>query len=178
MARRFLAALAVLAVLSAACGSSHKGAVKALKVQRTTTTTEATTTTLSPEQAVLAGYRASWDEYIAVGMAPDPADPRLAGHSTGANLAQIRKYFTDYRAQGLVQRGTVELAPRVVAVSGTTATVRDCILSHLQDVDAKTGQVRASDPQVRKLLEASMLLEGGVWKMSLNTPKGDGCTVA
>jgi len=170
---------AVLAVLTAGCGSSKKGAVKALKIERTTTTTEQpTTTTLSPERAVLAGYLAFWDDYIAVGTAPDGSDPRLAAHAIGGELTQIRKYFTDYKAQGLVQHGTVDHAPRVVSVLGSSATVRDCYISHLSDVDAKTGQVRSSDPQVRKLVEYPMQLDAGVWKVSFASLKGTGCTAA
>jgi hypothetical protein len=179
MPKRLLAAVAVLAVLTAACNSGHKAAVKAVEVQRTTTTEAPTTsTTLSPEQAVLAGYRAFWDDFIAVGMTSDGADPRLPMHSTGTELAQLRQAFSNARGQGLVQRGNVDIIPRVASITGTTALVADCILSHLQDVDAKTSQVRSSDPQIRVLNEYAMQLEAGVWKVSFVTKKGTGCTSA
>lgn len=180
---RLIAALVAMTAVVASCSSGHGSAGK-LKATATTVTTPATTastttsTTVSPEAAVLAGYRGFKADYVAVGLVPDGNDPRLAAHATGRELAQIRAYFTEYRARGLVQRGDYDLAPRVVFVTGATALVRDCYVSHLQDIDAKTGAVKASDPPERVLAEYSMELVDGVWKVSFAAKKGTGCTSA
>jgi hypothetical protein len=59
--------------------------------------------------AVLASYRAFWDDMIAVGATINWRSPRMDDHATGNALAQAQATHRLLRQRGLVARGTVTL---------------------------------------------------------------------
>jgi hypothetical protein len=100
-----------------------------------------TTTTLDPtKSAILAAYRASWADYIAVAetFPVKPLDPRLAEHDTGTELTGDRKALTELNVLGHYNVGTTDLAPVVTSTSGESAVVTDCVFDHSYEVDART----------------------------------------
>ena len=88
--------------------------------------------------------------------------------------------FLAYRSQGQVIRGTIDLAPQVVAVAvtGSEATLSDCYASHILLHSRATGQPEGSGPPQRTLVTARMLNEGGVWKVAGIRHEGEGCAPA
>src|SRR5262245_35988676 len=103
--RRVIGPLALLAIAAVLAGCSSASG------DRTSTTTtpssgHPTPTTTVParaptstsaqdaaKRAVLAGYRAYWDDVIAVGATADWRSPRLAAHATGPALAETRTFI-------------------------------------------------------------------------------------
>lgn len=161
----FLAAVAA-AVGFMACSNTNGTASDGT----TSTLSSAPSATAKParaEAAILDGYRAAWDAYEA---ATDPDDPRLAAHMTGEELRQVRLYIASLKAQGWVGTGTIELHPRVESFDATTAKVVDCIDDGGHLIEAKTGK-RVGEPagapeRVNRGWEATLTIDGGVWKMA------------
>jgi hypothetical protein len=139
--RRFAVAVA-LAVVGAAC-TSGGGGTATPPATTTTVSTKAgvTTTTLDPTKAaILAAYRASWADYIAVAetFPVKPLDPRLAQHDTGTELTGDRKALTQLSVLGHYNVGPTDLAPVVTSSTGNSAVVSDCVFDHSFEVDART----------------------------------------
>ena len=120
-------------------GRSNGGGSKADPVTTATTPTTAATTTSTPEQAVLAGYRAFWDGYLKAADPMDPRSPVLARVATGDELEQLQRAFLARQSVGEVIRGTLDLAPLVKTVDGSSATVTDCYADHTGIYDAASG---------------------------------------
>jgi hypothetical protein len=102
-----------------------------------------TTTTLDPtKSAILAAYRASWADYVAVSHSfpVKPLDPRLALHDTGNELTADRKALTQLSVQGHLNVGQTDLEPVVTSVSGDSAVITDCLFDHSYEVDAVTNK--------------------------------------
>lgn len=122
---------AVLALSSCSGDGDAEGAIGTTTTGQAPTTAAATTTTRSSEAdtkaAVLAAYRAFWDDIVAVGKTADWQSPRLAEHATGAALRLLRAQFREVNAQGWIAKGSVKLSPVVVSISDTRATIRDCV---------------------------------------------------
>jgi hypothetical protein len=164
------------ALLTTSCASG--------KGQRATPTTAssaptATTTTLNAvDQSILAAYRKYWEVYIAVGSEMRLPDPRLGEVASGDALRQLNSALLAGKADGEVFRGTIDLAPRVVSVSGDTATVSDCYASHILGYDAASGRPKGPERPGRTLVTVSMVREAGTWKVGGIRHEGDACTPA
>jgi len=172
-----LVAALILAALVASGCSSGKG--RSATPTTVTTAPTVTSTTLNPvEQTILAAYRRYWDVYIAVGSDMRLPDPRLAEVATGEELRQLGGAFLAYKAEGEVFRGTIDLAPRVVSVSGDTATISDCYASHIIGYDAATGQPKGPGRPGRTLVTVTMVRDANTWKVAAIRHEGDECTPA
>jgi hypothetical protein len=186
--RRILRRVVLLTVLGVALGacSDRENDSGAADGRTEPAVTETTTTTTRPaanpgaEAAVLSGYRAFWDAYVAAGDPMNPEDPRLRAHSVGEELETVQKAFLARRSAGEVIRGSLELAPKVSAVApdGNTATVTDCYLDRTGIYDAATGTRKDTESGVRHRVRVQMLLHEGVWKVASIALEGDGCTPA
>lgn len=142
----------------------------------TTTTSIVTSTTLSPTDApIVDGYRQFQAAYLAASDPMNPNDPRLAQHATGKELAQLRSTLLAFKSSGKVFRGTLDLAPKVLRSDAAVATIQDCYFDHTRVFDAKTGATSEPEDTQRQLIEASMVFEDGVWKVSAIDHKGEGC---
>src|SRR6266568_1362607 len=88
----FLLAAALLAGCSSGAGAAGNSTTSD-SVPRSATPTSArvpptTDARAAAEAAVLAAYRAYWDDVVAVGATADWQSPRLAEHATGQALAE------------------------------------------------------------------------------------------
>ena len=163
------------ALLFGACSGS-KTAAK-VKTVATTTTVAPTSTSLSPQDEVVAAYRAYWAAWSKAGLTSDSSSPGLLDHTTGVQLNRVKKAFDDYKAKGVVVRGNIELAPRVVAFNPPNASLRDCIADHTLSYDA-SGQTHDTDDQIRRHLSITLVQDAGTWKVSDIVLEDKGCTSA
>jgi len=166
-----LVAAGLLAVLLLGCSGDDDGATPTT----TRPTTESTTTTAAADADVLEAYRGFWDAYLAASDPMDPAHPDLERFATGASLEAVRRAFADHFARGEVIRGSVDLAPEIEQLDDASATVRDCYLDQTHIFDSESGaQVDPPEDATFEVL-ATLVLEGGSWKVSSLDKVSDGC---
>lgn len=137
--------------------------------------------TASPEgqaATVVAAWRRYWDVYLAASDPMNPTDSRLPEVATGDALTTVTSAFLASKSDGEVFRGTIELNPATPRVTGDSATLRDCYLSHILAYDAGTGALRDQSSGVRRLVSVSLTKEAGTWKVERIRHEGDGCTAA
>jgi hypothetical protein len=185
------ASAAALLVLPACSGSKTKSAPTVStssslspSSEATTTTARRTpsTTTTDPSKPLVASVRAFWDLYLKVGARTGPfnaAETRslLGQRTTGQELTKLYNVFQGNAVAGAVVKGTIDIAPTVVSITGTSAQVRDCY-------DDKTGLYQVSDgkridtddPRRHEVL-MTLTRIGDVWKVSAIKDEGLGCTV-
>ena len=177
-----VAAVVAAGLLLASCagggGTADASHSTTTDAKHTTTSHPAATTTTVPAAAaaVLKAYRASsaaFEQALATANAADPAltvtmiDPQL--QSVKANL------LADQR-QGIVGRGAVTLHPKLVAISGSTATVVDCVYSTSELVYEATGKpVPPVTPPENDGVRATLDLTGGAWKLAKQTVTEGSC---
>lgn len=181
-ARRLLAATLALGLLAGACRSSE-GDGDTATATTTNSTTEAvesttSTTEASPDAEVLAGYRRFWDAYLTAADPMDPTHPDLLEAATGAQLERVQRAFLARQASGEVIRGSLDLAPEVVEVDGTTATVTDCYADDTHIFDVASGEQKDPPDIVSFRVTASLELVDGVWKVADLVQEGEGCEQA
>jgi hypothetical protein len=165
-----LVGAALLAVLLLGCSGDDDGASPT-----TRPTAEPTTTTAAADADVLNAYRGFWDAYLAAADPMDPAHPDLERFATGASLEAVRRAFADHFARGEVIRGSVDLAPEIEQLDDASATVRDCYLDQTHIFDSESGaQVDPPEDATFEVL-ATLVLEGGSWKVSSLDKVSDGC---
>jgi hypothetical protein len=142
----------------------------------------ATTATPAPpvpddQQQVLTSYRAFWDTYIAASNPMNPEHPALADHAADGELDTVRRTLLARRSAGEVFTGTMDLAPKVTALDGDRATVRDCHDDNLVVVDAASGAVKEPDDPVRKLVTVTLVRGGPAgWKVTAIKLEAEGCS--
>lgn len=120
--------------------------------------------------AILDAHRKSTDAFVAIASDPSgsPDDPRLSQHKTGNALAASQVTIIRLRQAGHVDRGTVEVHPKVIELTGDTAVVADCSFDRVWVVDARTGEVvtPAGPTDVGAAATATYRLIDGVWKQN------------
>jgi hypothetical protein len=100
-----------------------------------------TTTTLGPtEQAVLTGWTAAENAYVAATIDPNGAySPALAATMVDPELTQVRRELLGEEHSGLIGKGSLGLGhPSVVVNASASATVTSCAYDGVILVDAKT----------------------------------------
>lgn len=135
-------------------------------------------TTVDPtEAAVLAAYRTAEAAYVSVltHFPVQPNDPRLAQYLTGAALTTVRVNFTRDAVTGEYAVGTVEVAPIVTSVAGSTAVIDDCGFDHSVLVKHSTGATLSPANTQRTEVKVTMQLVDGTWKIADLDPVGVGC---
>lgn len=188
--RRALVALAVAVVLFAGACSSDERDQAIPTTTSTTSTTEAgepgstptSTDSISDDASadaeVVAGYRRFWDAYLTAADPMDPTHPSLEAAATGAQLERVQRAFLARQAGGEVIRGSLELAPEVAEVDGTTATVTDCYADDTHIFDAATGEQKDPPDVVNYRVAATLELVDGSWKVADLVQEGEGCETA
>ena len=169
--------LGVVLVLSSCSGDGDAEGAIASTTTGQVPTTAATTTTRPSEAdtkaAVLAAYRASWADVVAVAKTADWQSPRLAAHTTGQALQRLRTHFRNLKTFGLITLGTVKLNPRVTTLRGRTAIVEDCVdVSRFLLHDAKTRQPREKPDPRPNAGVATLTLTADGWKVSKTVGRG------
>lgn len=170
---RIVATLVVLA--AAACSS---GSHTAKSTTTTVTDAPATSMTTADEAAVVGAWRHYWDIYVAVGSDMKLPDPRLAQVATGEELRQLGGGFLAFASKGEIFKGTIDLDPKVVSITGSTATLRDCYLSAILGYEKASGKPLGTAPTQRTLVTVTLQLEGGTWKVAAIKHEAEGCTSA
>jgi hypothetical protein len=161
--------LLAVALFLSACGSSDDRAT-------TSTSVPATTTTIpTADVAILDSYRASYDDFLAMGNPIDPFNPRLGNHMADRELSQTQNALFSRKSAGQVIKGTVDLSPKVTSNTGSDAVVADCYLDKTQAYDAATDAPQGTLDTERQLVEARMSLRDGTWKVTAIEHKGSGC---
>lgn len=155
------ACLVGLAVLAASCGGSPSASGH--HVDRSSTTTARSQAT-----AALAAYRAS---QVAFDRAMQQADPTLAALAqtmTGSELDSVRRSLVSDQANGIVGRGSVQVHPKLVSISGGRVVVHDCAFSSLELVYKSTGKpVPPVTPPEHDGVTATLIQTSpGTWKVS------------
>ncbi len=184
-----LAAVGAAALLAvAACaGTTTERAVATSSSLRSATTgpfprshTNTSTTSAVASRPVVSAVSSFWDLYLQLGGARGPFNSvetrqRLGQRTAGAELLRLYDVFEANAAAGLVVKGTVDIAPSVVSIVGTTALVRDCF-------DDNTGLYRVSDGQRldtndprRHQVLITLTETAGMWKVSAMSDEGLGC---
>jgi hypothetical protein len=120
------------------------------------------------EAEALRAYRGMWAGLLEVGKRPDGDAPQLAEYASGAQLQENRRRMREFKRRGVVLRGTVRSAPRVVAlVPRTRAIVEDCVdSSRWVEVDAATGRTLPNRTTPPDLNVVTLEPAGGVWKVT------------
>ena len=145
---------------------SEEGAVQPQLTLPAAAPTTSTPDPLEPTRAaVLTAWRGYWTAYDEAASRADPDWPGLREYMTGRALTDVQLYMTGLRRNGLVERGGLELRPRVVAIEGTTATVWDCVTDDGHQYD-QSGRMVDKPGAVTRGAEAKLVLEGGKWKVS------------
>lgn len=171
------AALAIVPLVLAACGTGGRGSDRP-NPSPTGSVQPSASASSSAAADVIAAWNRYWQIYVAVGSEMRLPDARLAEVATGDELHALNTGFLAFRSQGQLIRGSVELAPKVVAVDEARATLSDCYASHVLRYSKATGQPLGREPSERSLVTVSMVLEGGSWKVAGIRHEGDGCTPA
>jgi PBP1b-binding outer membrane lipoprotein LpoB len=175
--------IALVALLLGACSGDSgpaRAAIPTTTAPATTGTAPATATTAATESrnaAVLAAYRAFWDDMIAVGKTANWRSPRMDDHATGLALAQAQATYRMLHQRGLVARGTIKVRAKVLAIKGNTATVYDCnSTSNFLAYDAKTGQLRDKSSGRSDGMTVTLVLRDGTWKVAKSHTEVGKCT--
>ena len=134
-------------------------------------------TSIDPTSAaVLAAYRASSAAFEQALATANAADPALAATMVDPQLQSVKANLLADQRQGIVGRGTVTLHPKVVAISGSTATVVDCVYSTSVLVYTATGKpVPPVTPPENDGIRATLDLTGGSWKLAMQTVTEGSC---
>jgi hypothetical protein len=95
---------------------------------------------------------------------------------TGPQLQGVRANLLADQRQGIVGRGSFTLHPKVVSITGTTATVVDCVYSTAELVYKATGKlVPPVTPPENDGVRATVVLAGGTWKVYKQTVTDGKC---
>jgi hypothetical protein len=161
-------ALASMALVLTACGSSPNAAPTTRGSSANTTGVSKSTTILnSTTSAVLQAYRASWKAFEQASLSANAYDPQLGATMVGTQLQNVRANLLGDQHAGAVGRGTITLHPKIASISATTASVVDCAYSTAELIYAKTGkQVPPIAPPENDGIQSTLVLTGGTWKVS------------
>jgi hypothetical protein len=166
-----LVGVTVVAATASSCGGSGSSSAHP--------TSATSSTSIDPQaaqkSAVLAAWREYWTVYLDMGTKGTPFDPRLKDVATGKALNNSIAAL-DYRSRsGQVYRGTYDLNPTLVSLTGDSASVRDCSFDRTDIFNTRTSQVvQKADPN-RSLETGTLTFDGGRWKVA-TIANGGPCT--
>lgn len=162
-----LGCLGMAGLFLAACGGGGASSTASTLAPRPTSSSTSTSTTDPAALAVLAAYRAASAAFEQALATANPVDPALATTMIDPQLQSVKANLLVDQRQGIVGRGSVTLHPKVVALSGSTATVIDCAYSTTELVYKATGKpVPPVTPPENDGIRATLDLTGGSWKLA------------
>ncbi|WP_041543025.1 hypothetical protein [Catenulispora acidiphila] len=122
-----------------------------------------------------------WSDYQKDLLTANWRNPVSVNHATGEALQDLENSLAVDGHNGWIGKGAPVLNPVIKSVSGAgvaaTAEVVDCAdLSHFLKYVAATGALEDSTPGGRHLIDAGLVVKGGVWKVStLATGQAGSC---
>ena len=148
----------------------------------TSTTVDPTTTTTDLGAAATVEYRQFWDMFLQLGAMTGTFDPKpviaiLQQHTAGREYMLLFNNFQSDRAAGIVRKGTIDLAPKVVSADSSKATITDCEDDHIGVFKAVTGQRLDVDTPARHPVTVSLVNDGTGWKVEFLKFEEGTCTV-
>ena len=158
-----------LSLAVSACGNPSDPA----QSSRSTSTSQpgvTSTTTNSTAVSVLKAYRAGWTAYDQALSNANAYDPALVATMVDPLLQKVRAALLGYQAKGIAGRGSVQLHPKVTALTTTSATVVDCVYSSSELVYTKNGNpVPPVTPPEHDGVTSTLVIASGGWKVSQQT---------
>lgn len=160
--------VALLMVLAGCQGASSDRPVPPASDPTQSTSAPSPSTTVDPQAAaraaVVAAYRAYWADVVVASHTADWQSPRLDDHARGQPVQAVRNHLLLLKQEGLVGRGDMRLAPKVVSLTASTAKIEDCQdLTGFLKYDAKTGALRDRPSGNRYLAKATLTRIDGQW---------------
>lgn len=134
-------------------------------------TTSATSSTATPaNQEIVDAYTAYWDaRFVANSGTPNPEDPALVAHASGAQLEAVIAETQRNLDDGVAfQASPVPANFRrvtVISVDGDRAEVQECFVDDVQVVDRTTGQI-VNDVVATQSVSGTLRLVDGTWRVS------------
>ena len=130
--------------------------------------------------AAIAGYEAYNDAQAVFYDPPDPENPLVEETTTGSHQLFVLDLIDDLASNGQVLRGRAATVPEFSAID----SLEEVVIIDCQEVDLdfgvyveatgeRTDRITAIDDGELDLVEATMQLEGGTWKVSDYTVEGD-----
>jgi len=176
-ARLLVILVSALALSGVACSPDGMDSSPSTSSSPSSNVSSGPSSTVSPEEAtraaVLASWRGYWSAYDDAASRADPDWPGLSQYMTGAALREVQVYLVGLKAEGLVERGGLELRPAVASVGGGMAVVRDCLTDDGHQYD-RAGNLRGRPGPVTRGVEAKLVLVGATWKVSERPVPKDG----
>ncbi len=162
-------------LLAACAGGTASSTATTVRAKPARSTTPPSTTDPATA-AVFAAYRAAWAAFEHAAADANPEDPALAATMVDPQLQGVKANLLADQRQGMIGRGATALHPKIVSISATTATVVDCAYSTAELVYASTGKpVPPVTPPENDGVRATLILTGGVWKVSKQTVTDGKC---
>lgn len=169
-ALRVICALAVSLSITACNGRSaatHPATIHGRASTKSTAPAHPVGTIDPVSAAVLHAYRAGWAAYDEALATANAYTPGLPATMVDPLLQKVRANLLADRNGGIVGRGSVVLHPMVSSLTAGTASVVDCTFSSSELVYAATGKpVPPLTPPQHDGVQATLVLTGGVWKVS------------
>ncbi|PZG09561.1 hypothetical protein C1I95_28895 [Micromonospora craterilacus] len=111
-----------------------------------------------------------WQAYAKAGLTADPQEPELAQHATDRALSTLQTGLTRLREDGNVIKGDYRSDPRVIATTPATTpsavTVQDCMDTTRFLTYTAAGVLADDIPGGRRAVRATVIQNGGGWKVS------------
>lgn len=175
-----LGCLGMAGLLLTACGGGASSTASTLGPRPSSSATSSSTSTTDAAgaagAAVLAAYRAASGAFEQALATANPADPALATTMVDPQLQSVKANLLADQRQGIVGRGSVTLHPKLLTLSGSTATVIDCAYSTTELVYKATGKaVPPVTPPENDGIRATLDLTGGSWKLAKQTVMEGSC---
>jgi hypothetical protein len=143
--------------------SSSAGSVKP-------STSSGTTSTADTQRQVLDAYLGMQRAFDTASETADPGYPDLARFASGPALQRLTAGLTSMRNAGLRGRGKTVFHPKVQelapAKAPTRAQVADCMDTRGTSVYKANGQPYQDAPGGWRLVNATLELLGGTWKVT------------
>jgi hypothetical protein len=108
---------------------------------------------------------------------PNAVIPILRRRTTGIEYETLFRNFQADRLAGLVRKGTIDLAPKVLSVDDSKASLKACDDDHIGVYRASTGERLDTDTPDRHPATVELVLEDGSWKVQTLTFEEGTCTV-
>jgi hypothetical protein len=177
----FVVAVAACATALAGCtgssdptvtlpGSSSGSVSSSSSASGTPSASSSTTSTADTQRQVLDAYLGMQQAFETAAQTADPANPDLPRYATGAALQRLTAGLTSMQKAGLRSRGKTVFHPAVQelapAKAPTRAQVTDCMDTRATSTYRADGQPYKDTPGGWRLVNATVDLVDGAWKVS------------